>query len=973
MMKRYIFLILCLLLLRDAAMAQEPLLKSEYSYRRYTTRDGLPSMYNEYLMQDDKGFIWICGASGLTCYDGFSFKNYLKGRKPNLYRMGTDGKGNIRALEGNQMYILNTKTDSITQIVLAQDNYLTQTTSKYLPVGYGIYRNYYTNEQALYAIRDSGMVKILEHPLLQDLTDHYRTYYDEERQQLYIPRQDTLWVVADKETVTFYPDLTAHAFCKFKDQIIILASDGIFRLSDGNLQCIDRHTVHFWEHNVKACMDEDETFYFSSHEKLYRYKDHKIEVIFETNKITDFIVDRDRNIWVVTYQGLYTLFHLNFRNYVLSDKNDNFVIPVYQPKENAMIAGTNYGKVFEIKDGKTKEISYPESPYKVAFFYPYGTAKDHAVYLPGPGDILRIEKGRNQWMNLPLFKTPSFVTELPDGNLLEGGQHRLIVFTPEGKVLKNWGKEILRDVIYAKPCMDANNRLWTGGYDGIVVYDLAADSAVKIMFDEKLKRINYMSNDREGNVWFGSENRLFRNESDTVCLEKTLEHPIRGIYFTRRNNTLIVASSNGIYIFDKDRSTFVFYNHENGYTGEEIMVGGAMDEDAEGNVYIPSLTGLFCFNPEELLQNQPKPKLYIQATASSIDHVSWKKTEQTDLKLNYKRNNVRIEYIGLSYTSAQNVRYRYRLLGFQNEWSEPTKLREITFNNLPPGNYTFEIYADSGTDASRSETQSCSFRVTPAVWQTAWFWVLAVALLVSAVTGYALWLQRRKNRKLIRLLETEKQLNELKISSIRLKAIPHFNANVLAAIEYYIMNRSKEDALRLVNLYSSFTYQTLLEVDKAARPLDEELAYVKMYLELEKIRFMDKFDFQIKIDGNVDTSVKLPNMILHTFAENAVKHGLAPKPSGGRIVVKAELLNEGTVAVSVEDNGAGREYAKGNRNVKSSKQGLDILTRQIDIYNSFNKNRIVRRVDDLVDTEGNAVGTRFSVEVPTTFNYEIKS
>jgi sensor histidine kinase YesM len=68
----------------------------------------------------------------------------------------------------------------------------------------------------------------------------------------------------------------------------------------------------------------------------------------------------------------------------------------------------------------------------------------------------------------------------------------------------------------------------------------------------------------------------------------------------------------------------------------------------------------------------------------------------------------------------------------------------------------------------------------------------------------------------------EKQLNDLRIKSIRLKAIPHFNANVLSAIEFYIMNRSKEEANRLLGIYSNFTYQTLREVDKASRSLQDE-------------------------------------------------------------------------------------------------------------------------------------------------------
>jgi LytS/YehU family sensor histidine kinase len=218
-------------------------------------------------------------------------------------------------------------------------------------------------------------------------------------------------------------------------------------------------------------------------------------------------------------------------------------------------------------------------------------------------------------------------------------------------------------------------------------------------------------------------------------------------------------------------------------------------------------------------------------------------------------------------------------------------------------------------------------------------------------------------------LETEKQLNDLRIRSIRLRAIPHFNANVLAAIEYYIMNLSKTEALRLLGIYSRFTFQTLREVDKASRSLDEELEYVKMYLELEKLRFVDKFDYKIEVEPTVDAeNVQLPNMILHTYCENAVKHGLSSKNGDGVLNIKI-TQSDNWVSVSVEDNGVGREAAARNKNIPSSKQGLDILSRQIEIYNRFNETKINQKVDDLF-TDGQPSGTRFTVEVPYGFVYQ---
>jgi LytS/YehU family sensor histidine kinase len=141
-----------------------------------------------------------------------------------------------------------------------------------------------------------------------------------------------------------------------------------------------------------------------------------------------------------------------------------------------------------------------------------------------------------------------------------------------------------------------------------------------------------------------------------------------------------------------------------------------------------------------------------------------------------------------------------------------------------------------------------------------------------------------------------------------------------------------------------------------------------MYLDLEKIRFIEKFDFRIQVDKEVDKSVQLPNMILHTYCENAIKHGLMPLKSGGLLTINVSQ-NDQIVRVSVEDNGVGRTYAVQNPQPHSTKQGLAILNRQIEIYNRFNLKKIKQHINDLAGIGGKPSGTRFTVEIPLNFAY----
>jgi sensor histidine kinase YesM len=362
-----------------------------------------------------------------------------------------------------------------------------------------------------------------------------------------------------------------------------------------------------------------------------------------------------------------------------------------------------------------------------------------------------------------------------------------------------------------------------------------------------------------------------------------------------------------------------------------------------------------------LLHRSYKVTLHLTASQFSDNNIDMHNMEM-NAQLKHNQRNVRFAFVGLCFSNPEIVHYRYRLKGFQDEWSEPTQQRDVAFNNLPPGNYIFEIYAIAGSEEISTEIQSVVFSIKPALWQSAWFLILGISFLMLMSAGVALYFQRRRNKVLLEKLRTEKELNELRIRSIRLKAIPHFNANVLAAIEYYIANRTKEEAIQILGIYSEFTLKTLSEVDKPARALSDELSYVKTYLELEKVRFTNKFDFHFIVNDNVNMGVQLPNMILHTYCENAVKHGLLPLKSGGLLIIKVSQ-QEDSVTVSVEDNGVGRAYALKNPQPQSTKQGLSILNRQIEIYNRFNLKKIKQHIDDL------EAGTRFVVEVPEGFVY----
>ncbi len=255
-------------------------------------------------------------------------------------------------------------------------------------------------------------------------------------------------------------------------------------------------------------------------------------------------------------------------------------------------------------------------------------------------------------------------------------------------------------------------------------------------------------------------------------------------------------------------------------------------------------------------------------------------------------------------------------------------------------------------------------------WQRWWVWLFPLALLTIAVWMTARRMEHVRSKKAMETLRREKMQKELQINAIRLKSIPHFNSNVLSGIEYFVMKHSVEEASYYLGLYSKFTNSTLADIDLPARSVQEEVDYLENYLKLEKMRFGDKLTYTIRIGEDVNRQMLLPNMLLHTYCQNAIKHGIAPKETTGNVDVCIERFikdDHEWIKVAVTDDGIGRTAAAGLKK-ESNKMGLAILMEQINLHNQINRHAIRQYVEDIV-ADG-ATGTRYVMEIPEGYIFE---
>jgi tetratricopeptide (TPR) repeat protein len=196
---------------------------------------------------------------------------------------------------------------------------------------------------------------------------------------------------------------------------------------------------------------------------------------------------------------------------------------------------------------------------------------------------------------------------------------------------------------------------------------------------------------------------------------------------------------------------------------------------------------------------------------------------------------------------------------------------------------------------------------------------------------------------------------------------PHFLFNSLVSIQNFIVNQEPIKAGKYLSKFSKLVRNILDSSFEEYVPLEEELHTIKNYLELQKVRYSDRFDYLIEVDETIDTeSIKIPPMLAQPIIENAIEHGIKHKDSGGHIIIRF-LLKNGHIVFEVEDDGVGRKKAMEimlalDRDHKSI--ATAITHERIQVLNKRLKKKITMQVEDLMDDHDEPTGTRVVFEIP---------
>ncbi|MEW6005808.1 MAG: two-component regulator propeller domain-containing protein [Stygiobacter sp.] len=963
------------------------------SYHHYNANDGLASSTVFQIIQDHDGFIWLATQNGVSRFDGKRFTTYTvkDGLNSNMITSLTLGmKGEI--FFGNYEKGINVLINGKIK------NYFNESNGKLDFITFLINVPTIKNKNRLLANTRGAYIHALEIDKSHKLSNKVINI-----ELFTLNKIDTLLdgriiALTNKglyelkndipNKINFEGNTNIEAFCLTND-----VNGGFYVGSKGKIYYIKNnkiiavHKINVGGNNEvsNVLRDKSGNLWFSVLNKgLYKIPSNSNEIInvgskmyLQTTNVNHLFEDNEGNIWVGTYgKGVYCFTNFFLSSYIEEDGlSNNSIHSIVKDKSGKIFIGT-YNGVNLFDKNKFEHIKKdPESPlteyihnikvlndvvyvaggfpyydkekvnYKGIKFYFYNRpsfirTKNGLNIFGTTGNQLRIHHNffanKNTFDNLFIFGDSAFSNRIND--LYEDTQNNIWVASTIGlcklsnyRLIRNkanWDKtfftsfQILKSRIRAI-YQDKKNKIWFAGDLGVASYNLFNNSILeyKSIKGYDLSFSTSISSDKKGRIWIGT---------------------MRGLYLLDGNEIICLNSKTGL-------------------TTDEVL---SLYYDEEKNImYIGTSSGIFLLNIkkfDEFHHNPPEIKLVSIRAGDSIY------TSAQDLVFEPDANNVYIEFAGLNFSSPGSVIYKYKL---KNEWRE-TELNFLNFTSLKNGKYNIEIAAKA-QNTSWSKPIIVSFTILPRFVETVWFLIIILSLFLSIVLLLVLWRIKYVSRKSKENLIITERINELKHQALSAMMNPHFIFNSLNSVQYLINNHRTEEANDYIAMMAKLIRKNLDTAGNGFILLSEEINRLKLYLDLEKLRFQERFSYEIISGEDVKIdSLLIPNMIIQPFVENSLWHGIINSGNKGLLTISFLFENieidsviSKSLIIKVTDNGIGIKQAKKNKNEDHISKGIQIVEERLKLLSTKMELPKPIILEDLSERNSNYHGTEVIISL----------
>lgn len=784
------------------------------------------------------------------------------------------------------------------------------------------------------------------------------------------------------------------AVSEFESELWIFTKNNVYKYFHNDIDSI--HYTDKAEHIKTYSINN--TFYYSREEKLYATSKNNIPLkpIFNaSNHINSFIITTNNEIIYATDKGLYysklyskappirliekvcatsiikdsegyywvSTLHNGLFSFSLEIKNIPNDITglsiIKKDYKGEVIVGTIDGKLFNYT--RKEYLPYEQHVKKSAF---KEQVRDFLILRDKT--LVAYNNMFSYYFKGKLQKTDYLASSCMSSNAIIksiapynedsfflAGHNALLLLD-----LKRGQSERIANYRCTKVFVDSKKMLWVGTPNGLYTFNFG-DVIPKHIENDNLRHayITTITEDIEGRILIGTQDRgLFWKDSigwHTLVEKKTLSNTIRSV-FADSKNQLWIGTNNGLYKLH-------FMHKKQSYEITQITEADVFFKTDIKDILVKDDTIYSISNHRLNVVIDRRNFITVQNPRVVVDGI-WINNVPIGLPTKkirqpYPLNNFRLSFHTIQLHYTEPITCQYRILGLNSTWQNSSD--KIELGNLPPGRYIFEVKTLlSNNFQNESISQLFEIEVLSPFWQKKWF--IGMAFITCFLFLFLVFLLYKKylTQKLQKASAINAQIAGLQEKALRAQLNPHFIFNSLNAIKEFILKNDTEQSEKYLNTFAKLMRQIMDNSRNSSITIQDEITFIDLYLKIEKLRFNDRFDYEITTK-NVDKNQKIPAMLLQPFVENSIRHGKIGNQSySGKLNIEF-YATDTTFFCTIKDNGIGLlSNTMKQRNIGRS-HSLEILRERIKVYNM----KIPDSVNFDIESNANNKGVTVTVRI----------